>query len=325
MGKLVEGRWVAGEVAPGDARGAFVRADSTFRSWVREDGTGPHVAEAGRYHLYVAHACPWAHRTLIARALLGLEEVVSVSIVHPLMGDQGWVFRDEPGLVTDPIHGADALWQVYVAADSTISGKATVPVLWDKQAATIVNNESRDILRMLCTAFLPLAVTPRPLSPEALRPRIDETLDAIYEPINNGVYRAGFARTQEAYDDAVHALFAALDHWEEVLGHQRYTCGATLSEADICLFTTLLRFDLVYATHFKCNLRRLVDYPSLFGFVRDVYQTPGVATTCDVARIKQHYFRSHPFINPHGIVPIGFDIDFGAPHERASLSGRAST
>lgn len=322
MGKLVEGRWVVDDAQPSDARGAFVRGKTAFRSWVRDDGQGPYVAESARYHLYVAHACPWAHRTLIARALLGLEEVISVSIVHPLMLEQGWVFRDEPGLAPDPIHHAQALWQVYVAADPHFSGKATVPVLWDTKTATIVNNESREILRMLCTAFLPLAVTPRQLSPEPLRSRIDETLDAIYEPINNGVYRAGFATTQEAYDDAVRALFAALDHWEEVLGKQRYVCGPSLTEADICLFTTLFRFDLVYATHFKCNLRRLADYPSLFGFVRDLYQTPGVASTCDVARIKQHYYGSHGFINPRGIVPIGFDVDFAAPHDRARLSGR---
>jgi glutathionyl-hydroquinone reductase len=323
MGQLVEGSWVAGEVAPSDQRGAFVRATSAFRRSVKADGSSEFAVEAGRYHLYVAHACPWAHRTLIARALLGLEQAVSLSIVHPLMLEQGWEFRDEPGLLPDPVIGARALWELYVAADPEISGKATVPVLWDRKLATIVNNESREILRMLSTEFGALCTEPRELSPKALRERIDETLDAIYEPINNGVYRCGFARTQDAYDTAARQLFEALDHWEGVLARQRFTCGDSLTEADIALFTTLFRFDLVYVTHFKCNLRRLTDYPNLFGFVRDVYQTPGVAATCDIARIKQHYYGSHGFINPNHIVPLGFAIDFAAPHQRRELASRS--
>lgn len=321
MGRLVEGHWEGGEAQPQNERGEFVRADSAVRHWVRADGSMPFSPEPQRYHLYVAHACPWAHRTLIARALLGLERAISVSIVHPLMLEQGWEFRDEPGLVPDPIFGARALWEIYVASDPTYSGKATVPVLWDRQEKTIVNNESREILRMLSTEFVALAERPRDLSPTALRPQIDRVLDEIYQPINNGVYRAGFARSQAAYDEAIRALFAALDHWERVLERQRFTTGETLTEADICLFTTLFRFDLVYATHFKCNLRRLVDYPNLFGFVRDVYQTEGVRETCDIARIKQHYFGSHGFINPQRIVPIGFAVDFDAPHARAALGG----
>lgn len=323
MGELVDGRWRAGQTQPSDQSGAFVRGTTAFRRWVKADGSAPFPVAAGRYHLYVAHACPWAHRTLIARTLLGLEQAISISIVHPLMLDEGWVFRDEPGLLPDSELGARALYEIYQAADPTISGKATVPVLWDRQQKTIVNNESREILRMLSTEFRALSTRPRELSPEPLRARIDETLDAIYTPINNGVYRAGFARTQAAYDRAVRELFAALDHWEGVLSRQRFTCGDVLTEADIALFTTLFRFDLVYVTHFKCNLRRLTAYPNLFGFVRDVYQTEGVAATCDIARIKQHYYGSHGFINPERIVPIGFEIDYDAPHTRRELSDRA--
>ena len=322
MGELVEGRWKGGQTQPSDQSGAFVRGTTAFRRWVKADGSSPFAVEAGRYHLYVAHACPWAHRTLIARALLGLEEAISISIVHPLMLDEGWVFRDEPGLIPDSELGARALHEIYVAADPKISGKATVPVLWDRQQKTIVNNESREILRMLSTEFRALQTRPRELSPASLRARIDEALDAIYTPINNGVYRAGFARTQAAYDRAVGELFAALDHWEGVLARQRFTCGDVLTEADIALFTTLFRFDLVYVTHFKCNLRRLTAYPNLFGFVRDVYQTEGVAATCDIPRIKQHYYGSHGFINPERIVPIGFEIDYDAAHSRRELSDR---
>jgi glutathionyl-hydroquinone reductase len=307
-------------VVPNDERGAFVRADANFRGWVRSDGSTPFALASGRYHLYVAHACPWAHRTLIARALLGLEQAISISIVHPLMLEQGWTFAEEPGLIGDSELGARALWQIYAAADPNITGKATVPVLWDKQQKTIVNNESREILRMLATEFHTLGTRPRELSPKGLRECIDATLDAIYAPINNGVYRCGFAKSQAAYDGAIHELFAALDRWEQVLGRQRFVCGDVLTEADIALFTTLFRFDLVYATHFKCNLRRLVDYPNLYGFVRDVYQTEGVAETCDIARIKQHYYGSHGFLNPQHIIPIGFAIDFAAPHRRSELS-----
>jgi len=323
MGQLVDGVWQAGEAQPSNQDGEFVRKASSFRDWVRADGSTKFAVEAGRYHLYVAHACPWAHRTWIARALLGLEHAISLSIVHPLMLEQGWVFRDEPGLLLDPELNAQALHELYQAASPQMTGKATVPVLWDRQARTIVNNESRDILRMLTSEFLVLASRPRELSPAPLCPLIDSTLDAIYTPINNGVYRCGFAQSQRAYDAAVRELFHALDHWESVLGRQRFTCGESLTEADIALFTTLLRFDLVYVTHFKCNLRRLVDYPNLFGFVRDVYQTPGVAETCDVARIKQHYFGSHGFLNPGRIVPVGFAVDFAAPHGRGPSSSEA--
>jgi glutathionyl-hydroquinone reductase len=320
MGRLSHGEWVRGETQPSNEHGEFVRADSSFREWVRADGSTRFAPEVGRYHLYVAHACPWAHRTLIARALLGLEDAISISIVHPLMLEEGWVFGDEPGLIGDPILHARALHELYVAAKPDVSGKATVPVLWDRQHQTIVNNESREIVRMFSSEFAALSADGRELAPAALREPIDAVIDRIYAPINNGVYRCGFATSQEAYDRAVRELFDELDHWEGVLSRRRFTCGDQLTEADIFLFTTLFRFDLVYATHFKCNLRRLVDYPQLFGFVRDVYQTQGVAGTCDVARIKQHYYGSHGFINPQRIVPIGFEIDFAAPHGRARLT-----
>jgi len=322
MGHLRDGRWIADLEQPTNAAGEFVRTRAKFRNWIRADGSTRYAVEPSRYHLYAAHACPWAHRALIARSLLGMQDAISLSIVHPLMLEDGWVFRDEEGLVPDPIFGAQALWEIYVKADPKCTGKATVPVLFDRKTGTIVSNQSREILRMFTTELAALHTNDRELCPEHLRTRIDETISAIYRPINNGVYRAGFAANQEAHERAVRELFLALDHWEHVLAHQRFTCGDTLTEADICLFTTLFRFDLVYATHFKCNIRRLAEYPNLFGFVRDVYQTPGVAQTCDPARIKLHYFGSHRFLNPRGIVPLGFHIDYDAPHERARI-GRA--
>lgn len=283
---------------------------------MRAAGRGDFPLEAGRYHLYVSLACPWAHRTLIARSLLGLEESTSISVSHPLMLEHGWVFREGDAEIPDPHLGIDYLWQLYVAADPTFTGRVTVPVLWDRERATIVNNESREILRMLTTEFRPLWTREVELCPEDLREEIDRVIDAIYEPVNNGVYRSGFARSQEAYEEAVTELFDALDHWESVLAGQRYLCGDRLTEADICMFTTLVRFDAVYHTHFKCNIRRVVDYPNLWGFVRDVYQTPHVAETVRFDHIKQHYFGSHETINPTGIVPVGPTIDYTAPHDR---------
>lgn len=314
MGHLIEGQWRTESHFPTDERGAFVRNKTAFRDRVGE-GTRFEV-EPNRYHLYVSLACPWAHRILIARALLGLEDAISVSISHPLMLEDGWVFSKEKAEIPDTVLGVDYLWQVYTRAKADFTGRVTVPVLWDRKHATIVNNESRELLRMLVTDFAPLHTVKLELSPRSLRSNIDETLDAIYEPINNGVYRAGFATSQDAYEDAVNELFAALDHWEGVLSKQRFTCGNQLTEADICLFTTLLRFDSVYVTHFKCNIRRIVDYPNLWGFVRDVYQTPGVAETCRLDHIKQHYYGSHPSVNPSGIVPVGPEVDFDLPHQR---------
>mgnify|MGYP002619508576 CR=1 FL=1 len=286
---------------------------------MRADGTGDFPLEAGRYHLYVSLACPWAHRTLIARSLLGLEKALSISVSHPLMLDNGWDFRSGRAEVPDPHLHVDYLWQLYVAAEPAYTGRVTVPVLWDRERSTIVNNESREILRMLSTEFRPLWTRERDLCPDDLREEIDRVIAEIYDPINDGVYRTGFAISQQAYEEAVAKLFDALDHWESVLANQRYTCGDRLTEADICLFTTLVRFDPVYFTHFKCNVRRIVDYPNLWGFVRDVYQTPGVAETVRLDHIKQHYFGSHETINPTGIVPVGPAIDFDSPHDRDRL------
>lgn len=318
MGRLISGRWTTEWYSP-DERGRFVRGETVFRDRVTADGSSGFRAEAGRYHLYVSLACPWAHRALITRKLKGLEEAISISVVHPFMGDDGWSFDEAPGTIGDPIFGARFLREIYVKARSDYTGRVTVPVLWDKRTQTIVNNESREIIRMLDTEMGALAGSTLSLYPEALRPRIDETITALYTPVNNGVYRAGFATTQEAYNEAVAELFEALDHWDSVLSSQRYLCGSEPTLADICLFTTLFRMDPVYYGHFKCNVRRLTDYPSLWGFVRDVYQWPGVRETCDLDHIKQHYYRSHPGINPTRIVPRGPLLDHDAPHGRDTL------
>ena len=311
MGTLVSGQWRY-EGFPTDEQGRFVRAPMAFRDRVTADGSTGHPAVAGRYHLYVSLACPWAHRTLIARKLQGLEEAIPVTVVDPYMGPEGWAFSDDP----DPIHSARFLREVYTAARSDFTGRVTVPVLWDREKATIVNNESREILRMLDVEFAAVGERRMDLCPAELREAIDATIDANYGPINNGVYQAGFAETQAAHEGAVGELFAALDRNEAILAEQRFLCGNRLTEADICLFTTLLRFDPVYVTHFKCNVRRIVDYPNLWGFTRDVFQTPGVAETCNLTHIKQHYFRSHEKLNPRGIVPMGPAIDYREPHDR---------
>ena len=290
MGRMIEGKWDTRDSIPADERGAFKRAASSFRDPVPE-------VEANRYHLYVSYACPWAHRTLITRALLGLEEVVSISVADPFMGDQGWIFGDKP------------LWTWYAAARADYTGRVTVPALWDKHAETIVNNESTEIIRMFTTRFRPLWT--REL--ELYRPEVDAVIQSNYNPINNGVYRCGFAGTQAAYDDAVDELFDALDRNEALLATQPYLCGDTVTEADICLFPTLFRFDLVYHTHFKCNVRRLIDYPNLWSYTRRIYALPGVANTCRPDHIKEHYYRSHDSINPKRIVPKGPEIDWSAP------------
>jgi putative glutathione S-transferase len=315
MGRLLEGRWT-NETWRSDEKGRFLRDSTSFRSRITADGSSGFPAEAGRYHLYVSYACPWAHRTLIARSLYGLSEAISVSVVDPFMGDDGWFFSDGPGCVRDTVNGADYLWQIYTKADPSYSGRVTVPVLWDKKQGALVNNESREIVRMFGEGLTALGNGKTDLCPAAVRGEIDRTIDAIYTPVNNGVYRAGFAASQEAYDEAVAEVFAALAHWDEVLGRQRFLCGDALTEADVFLFTTLLRFDPVYHGHFKCNLRRVVDYENLWGFVRDVYQTPGVAETCRLDHIKQHYYRSHAHINPTRIVPRGPILDHLAPHGR---------
>ncbi len=304
--------------------GEFIRADSSFRNWVTPNGdAGPSggagfAAEAGRYHLYVSYACPWAHRTLIFRELKALQAVISVSVVHPLMPEESWVFAEYPGATEDQLYQSNFLYEIYRKADPDFKGLVTVPVLWDKQQETIVNNESSEIIRMLNSAFDAYTNVDVDFYPQSLRAQIDEINEPIYNNINNGVYRAGFARNQRAYDRAYSQLFDTLDELESRLAGQRYLVGDRITEADWRLFTTLVRFDAVYFGHFKTNRKRLVDYPNLWAYTRDLYQVPGVAATVNMDHIKTHYYGSHRSINPTGIVPQGPDIDFQQPHGRNS-------
>ncbi|MBD2108975.1 glutathione S-transferase family protein [Nodosilinea sp. FACHB-13] len=316
LGLLVNGQWQK-ERSQEDDKGRFVRPETDFHHFTKADGSSEFKPEADRYHLYVSLACPWAHRTLIMRELKGLTDAISVSVVDPYMGEEGWAFSDYPGAIPDVVNGAQYLREIYVKAKPDISGRVTVPILWDKQTNTIVNNESREIIRMLDTEWNGVATNDVDLYPANLQDKIDSAIDAIYQPINNGVYRAGFATKQSAYEEAVTELFDALDHWEGVLDRQRYLCGDRLTEADICLFTTLYRFDAVYYVHFKCNLRRIVDYPNLWGYLRDLYQQPAFKNTCNMDHIKRHYYMSHPGVNPHQIVPLGPVIDFEEKSDRA--------
>jgi putative glutathione S-transferase len=319
MGRLVDGQWTTEWYEP-DAEGRFVRSQTRFRDWIRADG--PFTAAVGRYHLYVSLACPWAHRTLIMRALKGLERAIDVSVVDHFMGAEGWRFDPAvPGATADELFGFSYLREVYTRADPQYTGRVTVPVLWDRQRGTIVNNESREIVRMFDHEFGGIAEHAIDLAPLDLRAEVERVIDAIYEPINNGVYKAGFATTQQAYEEAVTVLFEALDHWDAVLAKQRWLAGARMTEADIFLFTTLIRFDLVYHTHFKCNRKRIVDYPNLSGFVREIYQLPGVAQTCNFEHIRRHYYGSHEHINPFRIVAIGPQLELGAPHGRGGGHG----
>lgn len=327
MGLLVEGKWQDQWYDTEATGGRFQRDLSRFRNWVTIDGSaGPSgsdgfKAEPNRYHLYVSLACPWAHRTLIFRKLKGLEDMISVSAVHPLMHENGWTFQDGPGVIADPIFNADYMYQVYTAAQSDYTGRVTVPVLWDKKNNTIVSNESSEIIRMFNSAFDEVGANKDVnFLPEDLRVEIDELNDFIYPNINNGVYKSGFATTQEAYDEAVVDLFKALDTIEARLENNRYLTGDSITEADWRLFTTLIRFDPVYVGHFKCNIRRIVDYPNLWGYTRDLYQVPGVAETVNMDHIKSHYYGSHDTINPTLIVPRGPDIDFMSAHGREKLA-----
>lgn len=315
LGQLVEGKWTSKRQQE-DSQGRFFRPDTTFRDRITADGSSGFKTESGRYHLYISWACPWAHRTAIMRKLKGLEDVISLSVVDPIMGEEGWAFSDYPGSIPDTVNGTKYLRDVYIKADPKFTGRVTVPVLWDKETNKIVNNESRDIIRILDTAFADFAKRDINFYPQNLQTKIEETIDAIYQPINNGVYRAGFATSQEAYDGAVTELFDALDYWEEVLANQRYLCGEVITEADWCMFTTLLRFDAVYYVHFKCNLRHIYEYPNLWNYLKDLYQQPGVKETCNLEHIKRHYYKSHPNVNPSGIVPKGPILDFDAPHNR---------
>lgn len=308
-----------------DAKGTFKRADSQFRNWVTPDGRpgpsgeGGFKAETDRYHLYVSHACPWAHRTIIFRRLKGLDDAITVSVVNADMGQNGWTFHDGPGVVPDSVNGAELLSQIYYKVEPEYGGRYTVPVLWDKKRGTLVSNESSEIIRMLNSAFDGVGASGPDFYPDSLRAGIDEINADIYSSVNNGVYKSGFARTQESYETAAWAVFECLDRLDARLGSNRYLVGDTITEADWRLFTTLIRFDTVYYSHFKCNIRRIADYPHLSGYVRELYQWPGVKETVEFDNIKRHYFGSHESINPTRIVPIGPDIDFDTPHARDGI------
>ncbi|RDD61263.1 glutathione S-transferase family protein [Ferruginivarius sediminum] len=319
MGLLIYGVWHDQWYDTKKHGGRFVRQESAFRDWVTADGSSGFKAEPGRYHLYVCYACPWAHRTLIVRALKGLEDVISYDPVHWYMAENGWAFDAEH---PDTVNGANFLHEVYTRAKPDYTGRVTVPTLWDRQQGTIVNNESAELIRMLNTEFNAFARHPElDLYPADLRKEIEAVNERVYHTVNNGVYKAGFATTQAAYEEAFDALFDTLDWLEERLGRQRYLAGDLLTEADIRLFTTLVRFDPVYVGHFKCNKRRIVDYPNLWGLTREIYQLPGVKQTVRFDHIKKHYYVSHAKVNPTQVVPKGPDIDFDAPHDRARLGG----
>ena len=325
MGRLVDGEWRDEWYDTESTGGEFVRQDSAVRNWVTPDGSpgptgdGGFPSEAGRYHLYVSLACPWAHRTLIFRALKGLESAISVSVVHPHMLQNGWEFAAcEAGGFTagDPLFDSDYLYQVYQRAKPDYTGRVTVPVLWDMRRNTIVSNESADIIRMLNSAFAAFASSDVDYYPAGLREEIDQVNARVYKRVNNGVYRCGFATSQQAYEAAFADLFETLDWLDERLATRRYLAGDRITEADWRLFTTLLRFDPVYVGHFKANLRRIRDYPHLSGYTRELYQVPGVAPTVHLGHIKQHYYYSHPMINPTRVVPVGPALDLEAAHGR---------
>lgn len=322
MGLLVDGKWTDRWYDTKASGGKFIRSKAQWRDWITVDGKPAEgrmrgfKAEPGRYHLYVSLACPWAHRTLILRKLKKLEDVISVSVVHHYMGKDGWTFLAEDGATGDTLYGLDFLHQIYTRADPAYSGRVTVPVLWDKQEQTIVSNESSEIIRMLNSAFDEWGDASLDFYPEGLRDEIDEINAFVYPSINNGVYRAGFATEQHAYEEAFDEVFSALDTLEDRLSRQRYLVGDRITEADWRLFTTLVRFDPVYVGHFKCNLKRIADYPNLSNYLRELFQVPGVAGTVNMLHIKAHYYGSHATINPTGIVPVGPQIDHSGPHDR---------
>lgn len=322
MGLLIDGQWHDKWYDTDKHGGRFERDASAFRNWITADGSpgpsgeGGFQAEPDRYHLYVSLACPWAHRVLIFRKLKKLEELLPVSVVHWYMGENGWEFREEDDATGDPLFGFDYLHQLYTKAKPDYSGRVTVPTLWDKKKGTIVSNESAEIIRMLNTAFQAYTDVDHDFYPPELRDEIDAVNARVYDTVNNGVYKTGFSTTQDAYEEAVVPLFDSLDWLEERLSRNRYLVGDHLSEADWRLFTTLVRFDPVYVGHFKCNLRRIVDYPNLWAYTRELYQMPGVAETVDLHHIKHHYYVSHDMINPTGVVPKGPLLDYTAPHGR---------
>lgn len=316
MGLLVDGQWVDQWYDTKKTGGRFVRTQTQFRNWITADGSaGPtgqagYKAEANRYHLYVSLACPWASRTLMIRTLKGLEDMISISVVHPLMLEHGWTFEEGEGVIGDPIFKARYLHEVYTAVKPDYTGRVTVPVLFDKKTKTIVNNESSEIIRMLNTAFDDLGAKPGNYVPDQWLEEIDTVNDFVYHRINNGVYKAGFATKQEVYEEEVATLFAALDQMEERLAGQDYLVGNRLTEADIRLFTTLVRFDAVYFGHFKCNLKPLTAYPKLWAYTKRIYQLPGMAQTVNFDHIKRHYYGSHKTINPTGVIPMGPTLDW---------------
>lgn len=316
MGQLVNGKWVTDQIVVKEKDGRFRRKAMAFRNWIKADGSTPYTPDAGRYHLYIANACPWAHRAMIFRKLRGLEDAITISVVDTLMFDNGWRFRQGEGYIPDVINNKDFLYEVYVVADPEFTGRVTVPVLWDKWNNTIVNNESSEIIRMLNSEFHTLAADGIDYYPDHLAAEIDEINERIYHTVNNGVYKCGFARSQEAYEESAVAMFETLDFLEERLSQQRYLINEQITEADWRLFTTLVRFDPVYVGHFKCNLKRIADYPNLSNYLRDLYQQPGIADTVNLAQIKEHYYRSHESINPSRVVPIGPEVDYMQPHNR---------
>ena len=322
MGLLVDGVWHDQWYDTKSSGGRFVRNDSQFRNWITPDGgpgpsgTGGFAAEPGRYHLYVSLACPWAHRTLIFRRLKGLESMIDVSVVNWHMGDDGWTFDPGPGVVPDPISNVRCGHEIYTRADPDYSGRVTVPILWDKQRGTIASNESSEIIRMFNSAFDNIGALPGDYYPQEHHARIDAFNERIYDTLNNGVYKCGFARSQEAYDGAIGPLFATLDWLEDHLATHRYIAGAQITEADWRTFPTLVRFDAVYHGHFKCNRKRIIDYPNLWAYTRELYQLAGIADTVNMDHIKTHYFSSHKMVNPTGIIPVGPEIDFTEPHRR---------
>ena len=325
MGLLVEGVWKDQWYDTKSSGGKFVRKDAGFRNWITNDGSaGPtgepgYKAEAGRYHLYISHACPWANRAAIFRKLKGLEDAISISVVDHFMGDEGWTFGEEGNVTQDHLFGSTRMHQIYTRGKSDYTGRVTVPVLWDKQTATIVSNESSEIIRMFNSAFNDVTGDVQDYYPEELRCAIDEVNERVYHSLNNGVYKCGFATTQEAYEEAFVPLFDTLDWLEGILDRQAFLAGDQITEADWRLFTTLIRFDPVYVGHFKCNKSRIADYPNLSNYTRQLYQWPGVSETINMEHIKKHYYGSHETVNPTRIVPVGPEVDLTLPHDRDRL------
>ena len=325
MGLLIDGEWHDKWYDTDKNDGKFVRSDAGFRNWVTPDGSagpsgeGGFKAEAGRYHLYISHACPWANRTAIFRKLKGLESAVGLSVVHHFMGENGWTFKADDGATGDQVFESEFMHQIYTRAKADYSGRVTVPVLWDLERETIVSNESSEIIRMFNSGFGALADQEHDFYPEELRQQIDEINERVYHTVNNGVYKCGFATTQDAYEEAFHPLFDSLDWLEDILSRHRYMTGNQVTEADWRLFTTLVRFDPVYVGHFKCNRNRIFDMPNLWNYMLELYQWPGVAETINLHHIKYHYYASHDMINPSQVVPVGPAIDYHAPHNRDRL------